>query len=381
VLTVKPSAYEKTSPAQLASIPVEAVVERTSALDFARVFSVRGRYWTRLALPDRWSSWKLFGVPAGLQLVRRHHVRVIWSTYPIATAHSIGATLSRFTGLPWIADFRDPMVEYVKRLDKTYPLDPRLRAARLRIEALAVKHATKLVFCTDAAAQIVADRYPQLDRRRLAIISNGYDEDAFVEAASAVRSDTTENRTVLLHSGTIYLSEDRDPTALFRAIAELATRGVISTSNFELRLRSPSAEAELRRMIANTGCEGLVTIAPALPYTQALAEMMGVAGLLILQGHTSNPAVPAKLYEYMRAGRPIVGLVDAQGETAATLKSIGNDLMADIADSRAISALLEKWLDRVRESTVAEHPASNVKGFSRSNLTVLLAQLLNQIAP
>ncbi|WP_276678948.1 hypothetical protein [Nitrosomonas europaea] len=36
---------------------------------------------------------------------------MIWSTYPIATAHLIGLTLQRLTGIPWMADFRDPMVQ------------------------------------------------------------------------------------------------------------------------------------------------------------------------------------------------------------------------------------------------------------------------------
>jgi hypothetical protein len=49
-----------------------------------------------------------------LRLIRRHQISAIWSTYPIMTAHGIAGTLSRLTGLPWIADFRDPVASSVE---------------------------------------------------------------------------------------------------------------------------------------------------------------------------------------------------------------------------------------------------------------------------
>jgi hypothetical protein len=43
--------------------------------------------------------------------VRRHRPAVIWTTFPIPTAHRIGYWLQRLMGLPWVADFRDSMTE------------------------------------------------------------------------------------------------------------------------------------------------------------------------------------------------------------------------------------------------------------------------------
>ena len=53
-----------------------------------------------------------------MKMIRELKPAAIWSTYPIATAHLIGAELHRKTGLPWIADFRDPMAQ------DGYPADP-----------------------------------------------------------------------------------------------------------------------------------------------------------------------------------------------------------------------------------------------------------------
>lgn len=378
VLTVRNSAYERTNPSQLKNIPADVIVSRTFALDAARHLSFGGRHWSKLALPDRWRTWWLSAVPTGLKLIREHSIDAIWSTYPIATAHNIGATLSRISGVPWIADFRDPMVEYVARTNETYPLDPALRAARLRIEALAVAHAKKLVFCTKSASQIVAERYPKIEASRLAVISNGYDEQAFIEAEKLVPLEPKAERVVLLHSGTIYLSEDRDPTALFQAIKTLADKAIINAQNFELRLRDPSNNAAIQAMVSKAGISEFVTILPSRPYAEALAEMMCVDGLLVLQGHTSNPAVPAKLYEYLRAGRSILGLVDAAGETANTLRTMNIDTLADIIDTKDIAGLLEKWLNAVRSGNIPTSNREKVSAYSRESLTVQLAKLLDE---
>ena len=83
------------------------VVERAFAVDAARHLAVRGRYPAIVARPDRWAAWWLGAVPRSLAMIRKYRPAAIWSTYPIATAHTIGQTLHRLSGLPWIADFRD----------------------------------------------------------------------------------------------------------------------------------------------------------------------------------------------------------------------------------------------------------------------------------
>src|SRR4051812_8923822 len=109
VLTAHPRAYEHVTADQVDDIPASTFVRRAFALDTARHLSIRGAYPRALALPDRWVSWWFGAVPAGLALIRRFKPDVIWSTFPIATAHLVGLTLAHLTRLPWVADFRDAM--------------------------------------------------------------------------------------------------------------------------------------------------------------------------------------------------------------------------------------------------------------------------------
>ncbi|MEF8794599.1 MAG: hypothetical protein V5A50_13100, partial [Thiohalorhabdus sp.] len=111
VLTAHPRAYPRTSEHQMADIPEDLVVKRAFALDTARHLALRGTYPGPLAVPDRWWTWWLGAVPAGLRMIRHYRPEVIWSTAPIITAHWIAATLSRLSGLPWVADIRDLLTE------------------------------------------------------------------------------------------------------------------------------------------------------------------------------------------------------------------------------------------------------------------------------
>src|SRR5215831_3848014 len=139
VLTVHPRAYERATAHQLREIPAGTPVHRAFALDASRHLSFRGTFPRFMALPDRWANWWLSAVPAGLRLIRRHRPQVIWSTYPVATAHLIGLTLHRLTGLPWVADFRDPMTE------DDYPPDPLRRRLCGWIERRTAARAARLV--------------------------------------------------------------------------------------------------------------------------------------------------------------------------------------------------------------------------------------------
>src|SRR5205085_137905 len=119
VLSADSRAYEKIGDEQMREISAGVMVKRAFALDAARHFAFRGSYFRSLALPDRWWPWWFGAVISGLSLVRRYRPEVLWSTYPIATAHLIGITLHRMTGIPWVADFRDSMTEDCYPIDST----------------------------------------------------------------------------------------------------------------------------------------------------------------------------------------------------------------------------------------------------------------------
>jgi glycosyltransferase involved in cell wall biosynthesis len=379
ILSANPKAYPDQGPDQLADIPASVPVHRAFALDTARHLSLRGRYVSWMSLPDRWISWLLGAVPTGLRLIRRHRPQVIWSTYPVATAHLIGMALHRLTGIPWVADFRDPMTEVDAITGKNHPGDPQLWRVRRWIESHAVRSCTRAVFVTPGSLKIHAQRYPEIPASRWAVVSNGFDDQTFA-GTEHIRPDRHPQRPlVLLHSGVLYATADRDPSALFAAVAKLRSENRLSAADLKIVLRASGYDERYRKQIHELGIQDIISLEPAVGYRQALAEMLSVDGLLLFQGYTSNPAVPAKLYEYLRARRPILAMVDSQGDTASVLRQAGVGRIVPLESSEQIAAALLAFLDGIRAGKEPVAGDEEIRRHSREAKSAELAAVLNSV--
>lgn len=378
VLSANPRAYAQTATDLLHDIAPGTVVQRSFALDTARHLSVRGRYLGWMARPDRWMSWQWAAVRDGLQMIKAHQPDAIWSTYPIATAHLIGAELQRQSGLPWVADFRDPMAQ------DGYPTDPAVWQSYQAIEARAMQLATRCVFTTPGAAQTYRARYPRF-ADKVSVLENGYDEESF--AALSPAGALTPGRLTLLHSGIVYPSE-RDPTQFFEALARVLTpvdgKGLSQKVGFPrhqlcVRFRAPVHADLLAALAAQYGLLDVVELCPPLPYREALAEMVRADGLLIMQAANCNAQIPAKLYEYLRAGRPLLGLTDPAGDTASALRAAGVEAIAPLDSVTSIAQLLPRFLQSLLQGDALLPRPNAVQQASRLARSQQLADLLDAL--
>lgn len=373
VLTVRPEAYEQTDEHSLAQIPSGCEVVRTRCLDASRHLSIRGRYPTLAALPDRWASWHFWAVRTARTLCRDRGIRALWSTYPIATAHKIGATVAQRTGLPWIADFRDPMAQ------EGYPADPRRWQAFKRIEETVASRASRLVFVSPSALEMYRARYPDTPAERFVLLENGFDEASFEGLANRPLG-RGGRPSMLLHSGIVYPSE-RDPAALFDALGRLARGRRIAAGQFVVRFRAAVHEDLLRDLARRHGVEAFVDIQPAIGYRDALREMMEADALLVMQGANCNEQIPAKVYEYLRAGRPILALADPAGDTGRTLAGLGYPFVTPLESAEAIERALPGFLAGLEAGTLPIAPRTAVERYSRRTLSGRFAALLDEVAP
>lgn len=371
VLTAHARSYSRISEASLEEVPEGLRVRRAFALDTARHFALGGRYPQCLAIPDRWWSWCLGAVPAGLALIRASRPDVMWTTYPVATAHLIGYVLHRLTGIPWVADFRDPMAQ------EDYPPHPLEHRSYEWIERRVLARCTRAVFTTPGALRLYTERYPLLRPSRLALIENGYDENVFCSAQSdAMDAKTGAAPLVLLHSGSVYPTE-RDPRPFFSALARLQAEGDIAQGELRIVLRATGCDQHLQGLIARYRLEDLVSLRPAVPYRAALAEMLAADALLLFQSARCNNQVPGKLYEYLRARRPVLALTDPRGDTAAVLRAAGMDTIAPLESAPAIAGLLKRFLPLLRQRRAPVATDEAVAAASRESRTRELAKVLD----
>lgn len=372
VLTAHPRAYEKVGTDLLHDIPPDVDVRRAFALDARRHLAVYNRYPGWIARPDRWLSWLPGALITGLKMIHQQRPDVIWSTYPIPTAHLIGYWLARLSGVPWVADFRDPMAH------QGYPPDQATWNSYLRVEQKVFSRAARMVFTTPGAARLYTQRYPQ-QADRICVIENGYDDASFESHGRAVdRPALQQGKLTLLHSGIVY-PEWRNPTALFVAVRQLIDHKLIAPQDLCLRFRAPEHSEFIANLVAQYRLGDMVQILPPIGYQEALAEMCAADGLLVLQSVDCNDQIPAKIYEYIRARRPVLALCGASGDTADLVQRAGFSNSAPLESSEQIGAALERFLADVGTGVALVASDKFVESASRRAKAVQLAALLAEV--
>ena len=372
VLAPSINVYQESDPNSLSQVPAGCEIVRVPSLDTGRHLAIAGRYPGFLALPDRWASWSWLAPTIGANACRRLGVDAIWSTYPIATAHRIGARIARRTGLPWMADFRDPM------LQDGYPEDPTRRFAFKKLEDEIAAASSRMVFVTPSARATYRARYPALPDSHFEVIENGYDESVFAAVGPVVPPPRGGRRLVILHSGIVYPSE-RDPTALMQALGQLKTAGRIAADKVVFRFRASVHDDLIVNLAARYGVSDLIEVAPSIPYRDAVAEMLAADGLMVLQANNCNEQIPAKVYEYVRAERPILGLADPIGETGLLLLRVARGPVAALESAAMIEHAVIIFLSMLESDEVLREGAGAGQDYSRHNLTRRLCESLDEL--
>jgi len=183
---------------------------------------------------------------------------------------------------------------------------------------------------------------------------------------------------VLLHSGTLYPVE-RDPRTFFSAISTLKEEGILGADSLSIVLRATGNDDYIGALISRYEVADIVTVEKGVSYRKALQEMIEVDGLLIFQAANCNCQVPAKLYEYMRVGKPIFALADSQGDTAKLLQSEGIDTVVDLDNEKAIENGLRRFVRMLETGGAPVMGNEQVRKYRRSHQANELAEILNDL--
>jgi glycosyltransferase involved in cell wall biosynthesis len=367
VLTASTAAYRHVDESATQQWPQDVEVSRAWALDSSRHLAIGGRYLSFTASPDRYVTWFWPAVIRGLRLIRRHQPSVIWSTYPVATSHWIASVLSRRSGLPWVADYRDPA---------QFLYDQRVTGSRLarHVDAKTVEHASRLIFTTGRARDLYLERYGALTADRTGVIENGFDGAAFSGLVETAR-DSIERPNVdvlVLHSGALY-GEGRDPAGLIRAAGILGDRLAANGRRLVLRFRGISSTDAQRELVRRLGAEPYVEFSPRISFREAQQEMLRADVLVLIQSELFDLQIPGKVYEYIAARRPIVALTGMSGATAELLHEVDAALIVGDQDVAGI-------VDGLDAAVAMGRRSGDLRRYDRAAGAGQLADILGSVA-
>lgn len=379
VLTVTEKAHISTDPKLMDQVPESVEVHRAWCVDSKRVFSIAGRYPELAAIPDRFLSWWPSGVWKGCRLIRSRACEAVFSTSPVPTAHMIALACKRICRIPWVADFRDPWIE-----DRKYSGFSLLRdQVERHMENWVLHRADCITVTTAPLRDEIIGNHPELARNKFIVLPNGYDEEDFktLDTAEPARPESFG----LVHTGLVNGSY-RNPLPLLAAVRALIDESIISQDEIRVSFYGGGEylnSSVFREKVQSLGLSQVVRVLDRVPYAESLARIRGAAALLIFQGgrDTAN-LIPAKAFEYVRSGRPILALTESVGSTAELIREFDTGIVVSIDDIADIKSGLVRLYTDYRSGKLTTRTDMNAfsRKYSRRSIAADLASVLSQLS-
>lgn len=328
-----------------------------------------------LLVGDEYVGWILPATLAGLRVTRRRRVRHLLSSGPPWTCHLVGLLLSRITGLPWIAHFRDPWSQ---------PVAAPVRGPSMRIgaalERIVVSRATVVVCVTDEHAEILRRAYPECPEEKFLTIPNGFDGGEWddLEAQPEMPGSRTPTKFTITYTGQLY--QARNPLPLFQALRQLIDASDLDRDRVQVDFIGWCDFAQGRRVADIAEDCGLGECIHLNGPRARLDTLRSIArsDLLLLLAEGWSIQIPGKTYEYLRAGRPILALTSG-GSVADLLRATGGASVVDPKDVAGIAAAVLETYRRWKEGQPPAGPdRTAVAGFDRRVLAGRFAELFTR---
>ena len=286
-----------------------------TARDQREGFWWQAERWTaRFALHSELAlGWSRRASEAGLSFLGTRpgrRIPILSSGPPVGT-HFAARRLARQSGMPWIADFRDPINSVA---GERAPLQGIVAPF---LERRVLKQANLVLANTGPMRDTWVGRYPRL-QEKIHVCWNGFDpEDVVNRYALPARE-----RKILSHVGELYGGRDLRP--VLDTLQRLFDTGRLPNSAILVRQIGNVDEAWLptKEFLNTAAAQGWLEFKAEVPAAAARSLAQESDGLILVQPHT-NVQVPGKLFEYVRLGRPILAFVMPDTPIEAILQRSG----------------------------------------------------------
>lgn len=319
-------------------------------------------------IPDPRAVWVLPSVLWLTKYLRKHPVDAIISTGPPHSMHLIAKRLAARTGLPWIADFRDPWTKmfYFKHLCLTSSSERRHK----RLEKAVLDAATRVV----AVSPLVQEEFRQMTATPVELITNGFDENDFPVREGGVSK--TPHFTIL-HAG--LFAAAGNPDALWRAMEKLTETDSDFASSLRLVLCGKTDREVLDSIMGNALVDYMENLG-YLDHNEVVRRIADASVLVLpLRREPEDKAIlPGKLFEYLASRRPVLGIGQKDGVMADILHETGAGEVFDWTEEEAIYVWLKDKFNRFREGDLKDNKA-DLSRYTRKNLAKAYAILLDSV--
>ncbi len=318
-----------------------------------------------LFIPDPRCMWISPSVKFLKKYLKEHPADIIISTGPPHSMHLIAKGVAQATGIPWIADFRDPWTKmfYFKHLGLSSWAEKRHKA----LEKTVLDSADAIV----AVSPLVQEEFQEMTSTPVHLITNGYDEEDFDQV---VEQDGYFNIT---HTG--LFASDGDPEALWAALAQKCREDKEFSEMLRIRLAGKNDKAIISSII-NAGLAANLRDIGYVSHQDAVREQKNASVLILpLRKEPEYKAtIPGKLFEYLASRRPVLGIGQKDGAMARILESSKAGVVSDWNEYAEIYRHISNCWELFKADKL-EAGTENIEKYTRKALTRDMAALMDSL--
>ena len=325
---------------------------------------IRGNFF----IPDARVWWIRPSISFLEKWLQENKVEVIVSSGPPHSVHLIAKGIKAKTGLPWLADFRDPWtgIDYFADLNLTDWA--RKKHFRLEKEVLTSADAVTVV-----GSKMKMD-FEALGGKNISVLTNGFDAADYEALPPRVENE----KFVLAHIGSLYRT--RNPKVLWEALQSLCQKHPELKQDLEIRLIGKTDDAVLESLKSHDLFSYSV-VKSYIPHSEVAQNQIQADVLLLLIDVFDGGkwVLTGKFFEYLAANRPILCVGPQDGQVAEIIRETGAGTVVDFdnpaAAETAVWDMYQKWKNKSLSIQ-----SSGTNKYSRRSLTEQLSVILQKIA-
>lgn len=364
---------DRRAPEAFAAPPPDASRPDTTLRD--KMMGYLRRFWNNwIEFPDDAVGWYPYAVKGALAYIRHNPVEVIFSTAFPVTSHLIAATVSKKTGIPWVADFRDLWSQAAFR-----DTNQLRKVIDTYWEVRTVKRASALITVSEPHMEELLQIHKTFDAKNF-VIYNGYDADDYNEHEPQVNRPFT-----ITYTGRMYdidfSAKGRTPAMMFAGIAALFKEKRIPEDRLQCLIYGEHPK-KLYDMIAHYGLESIVKCLGGVPFRVAVRAQQQADVLLHLNWDDSDQKgiLSGKIFEYLGAKKTILSVPFYNKGVADILRSTQAGVILNSVE--ACKEQIWRWFQAFEAHGNIPYQGipERLENYTRKKATEQLAAILNQVS-
>ena len=322
---------------------------------------IRGNFF----IPDPKVFWVKPSVSYLQKYLDANDIDVIISTGPPHSMHLIAERLHQKNDVKWLADFRDPWSDLY--YNKDFKQLAFAKNKNRKLEESVLKNADCIVTVSNSLKKEFAKI-----AKKVEVITNGFD-DKFVAAENTI----LDTKFSISYIG--LLPKQSNPKLLFKVLKALCEESLNFKKDLQLNFIGDISEEvkvviEENKLLQNTNFVGYISHQQAIECQNTSQVLL----LLIPNVKNNKGILTGKLFEYLKAKRPILAIGPEKGDLATILQETNSGVIVNFDAEEKLKLEIEALYQKYKEDKLTLN-SNNIEKYHRKELTKKLAFILKSL--